>query len=462
MNRNKSETSRNISLFIVFSLGVLFLLFTVTAFFPGGVSNDSLQQYKQALSGNYSDWHPPIMAAMWRLLMCIWNNPGVLLVFHNLFYWGFWCILSTWFFRGLKPRLTVFSISLLPPLWSQLHVLWKDTELSIAFLGCYLFLTLAKERMEKGESIKSLGVLKFLSFSLILFCYSAWVRTNSLPALLPLAYYTLSQHRQKFRFFRTISGCILITVLIYLLGMGFNYGFLKANHSHISQLIQMQDIVGVSIRTAKTDLFPHYWLQLNSEATPENILKDYRPDTVDSLVYFGHISLTENPEFLKELRTKWIMAIENSPGAYFLYRWDCFKLLLDFDNKGPYNPFHFQVDPNLLGLKEEGDPQFKKILITFFSSFLSTFLFRGWFYLFVALILVSLPFLLTQKRNLYSNASFLSALSALIYEGGYFFYGLACDFRYLYSTIQLICFSAIMAYLAYGKKSKNNRIGTEL
>ncbi|HTC22696.1 MAG TPA: hypothetical protein VK859_17705, partial [bacterium] len=55
-------------------LAALLFLLTVASFFPGGMAPDTLVQLAQACTGKYADAHPPIMAALWRLLFNVWNN----------------------------------------------------------------------------------------------------------------------------------------------------------------------------------------------------------------------------------------------------------------------------------------------------------------------------------------------------------------------------------------------------
>ncbi|MGQ7385828.1 hypothetical protein ACTGVI_12405, partial [Streptococcus suis] len=49
---------------IAAGMALLFLA-SIALFWPGYVQYDSLGQYRQALSGSYEDWHPPVMAHLW-------------------------------------------------------------------------------------------------------------------------------------------------------------------------------------------------------------------------------------------------------------------------------------------------------------------------------------------------------------------------------------------------------------
>lgn len=67
---------------------LLLALFTVAwsfvflrLFWPGRVNVDIANQYLQATGKiPYSDWHPPVMSAVWRILIDITGDPGSLLL----------------------------------------------------------------------------------------------------------------------------------------------------------------------------------------------------------------------------------------------------------------------------------------------------------------------------------------------------------------------------------------------
>ena len=66
--------------------------------FPGRLVVDSTQQLSQALSHRYGDWHPPVMAFVWSLLIRITGSSGALLVLHQVLHWlgilGKWSMLD--------------------------------------------------------------------------------------------------------------------------------------------------------------------------------------------------------------------------------------------------------------------------------------------------------------------------------------------------------------------------------
>ncbi len=393
--------------------------------------------------------------------MVFWVNPGVLFVFNAICYWVIWSFFSLRFGQTRFSRFGLFSLALLPPLWSETHVIWKDTELSIFLFAAYVLITLAKRRNDAGDWLETwvtggLGT--------IVFCYCAWVRANSILTLIPLAIFAFYKGVGFRPILRSVGWGITLTGLVYLLGGWINYGLLKAEKQHLSQLIQIHDIAGIYARTLDTTILPGYWFT-NPATTPEAIRANYTPRTVDSLAWSGLVPVTLAPGSLLELQNKWSEAIRRAPGAYLQHRWSCFGWILGLHPGGPYNPFHFSIDPNPYGLKDRSDPQVRMILVDYFESAAGTILFDGWFYLGAALFLALWSASRLKWGQLYVESAFFSSVSAFIYLCGYYFYGIGGDFRYLYSTIHLVAFSGAMIFLSTSetssKLSNYNHVQTE-
>ena len=89
------------------ALWIVALVLFITNFafkYPGELTNDSIHQYAEALSGQYTDWHPPIMAWVWSLLLHIIAGPLAILTLHLGLHWfGFALIADALLCLG-KPR----------------------------------------------------------------------------------------------------------------------------------------------------------------------------------------------------------------------------------------------------------------------------------------------------------------------------------------------------------------------
>ncbi len=107
------------------------LAFVVYAY-PGLMSTDSVDQLLQARHGPITDWHPPLMAFVWRWLDRVYTYVGPLpmLVAQSVaFLLGVDGILR----RVLAPRgaaLAAMLVLLFPPVQAVMAVIWKDSQMA--------------------------------------------------------------------------------------------------------------------------------------------------------------------------------------------------------------------------------------------------------------------------------------------------------------------------------------------
>jgi hypothetical protein len=108
------------------------------AFWPGEMSPDSMAQWGQALTGAYTDAHPPLYAFSIWLITRFWLSPGAIGLFQLLCLsfataWGLKVLIQ----NGLNTNAAWFVaiIFALSPLNSTLVIsLWKDIPYAIAFM----------------------------------------------------------------------------------------------------------------------------------------------------------------------------------------------------------------------------------------------------------------------------------------------------------------------------------------
>ena len=121
---------------------------SLLVFWPGMLSNDSLGQWGQALSGQMGDWHPIFHTFLLSVLMKLWYSPALPAMLQIL-------ALALVFARGLgllqtcgAPRWALWAVAVIfalfpfNPLFSI--TLWKDIPYAIALLALFiLFLRIA-------------------------------------------------------------------------------------------------------------------------------------------------------------------------------------------------------------------------------------------------------------------------------------------------------------------------------
>ena len=152
-----------------FSLFLTFLL----CFAPGGMSPDTVWQYKEALDGVFYNWHPPIMVAVWRLLFFFQQGPLPMLCFQLLMLFGACWLLSGLGVKKGEAQWYWLFLPLLPQVYCVTGMIWKDVEQAFAF---FLAFALYARSVEEKSTARLLLALLFT-------CYGLLVRHNSIFAL---------------------------------------------------------------------------------------------------------------------------------------------------------------------------------------------------------------------------------------------------------------------------------------
>ncbi len=159
-------------------LGLFALSLEILLFWPGGISVDTMEQYSQAESGTFSDWHPPMMAFLWRLSEQFLKGASGFFIFQTglLFaaYFLFWR-----FVYSVSKRLSLFIplVSVLPITIGLSGMLWKDTFLvSVSLFFMALVLT--------NKPVSTSRIL----FSCLVFFVALSVRHNGVLLVFPGAF----------------------------------------------------------------------------------------------------------------------------------------------------------------------------------------------------------------------------------------------------------------------------------
>lgn len=408
-------------------------------FYPGSMSVDSVNQLEQAIEGRYTDWHPPLMAALWRLICQPFEaRPEPMLILQLTVLWLGLYLLG----RALlpyRPRLALFAplIGILPPLVGIEGVIWKDIGLGASFcLGSMLVID--------GYLRKS-GKLQ-LSVATVLLFYGTAVRYNSLLALLPIA--ALFVHlvlRERERYAQWCSnwrvlttGSLVVAVTFLLLNQVIVYGVLKSTRAYTVQYIFLHDLNALSAQKNEI-LFPAAF-RIPEKCSLDGIRKAAQdPRCGDSILYGAQAPAqqTTDPKQISVLKQTWFKAIRQEPMLYLEHRWRLFKSLLNI-GFGSCRITHFGTAPNRFSYSVDVAPFQMSLSKLFASLYNSTPLYKGW--LWGLLACAGLGASLERRRRQpverkVLNCAALFFSSALLYLFPYFAVGVCCDFRYLWWTI---------------------------
>lgn len=159
-------------------------------YYPGLMSNDSVDQYLQAAVGSFTDWHPPLMSVILSMFFKLGWGIGELMLFQCLFaIFGLRCVisLSILFFSNQsiskqtsRAAATIATIFFLIPFLSPFMffsiIFWKDAWLAIMLLwiiSYLLWIFLNFESLSKRNFVIHILLLSLSSATVILVRHNA-------------------------------------------------------------------------------------------------------------------------------------------------------------------------------------------------------------------------------------------------------------------------------------------------
>jgi hypothetical protein len=400
------------------ALALAVLLMFATA--PGVLTYDSVAQWRQALSGEYTDWHPPIMAAGWSLLNPHGVGPRGLHALQVALYVGAFLAVALALQRA---RWWILASALLPFTLNFSFVLWKDVWMAIA-LGFAVACLIASVRRKV-----------WLAPALLLLGMALLLRANALFAVVPLMAWWLHLAGVT-RLWLALIAAMPAAAVLLLSASALLTAIVKPEPTYPSQFIMVDDL---------------FWLSGDRMRLPDYVgadpaqLKAGVQRCRDTALYlcpglkFRRWITTDKGEY-NQLRRAWRGAIFEDPWAYAQRRWQTFALLLRAPNQPPHealvvdtyrpNPTGLRFEPNALGRALVGYLRFSiDGLPELFKP-----------YLWLAFGLAALV-LAWQRRAPIALA--LSG-SAVGYVLGYALASQAADFRYVYWSV----WATVWAWLA--------------
>lgn len=128
---------RRLAGWVLPSVAAALAVLQLAAFRWGVVTPDTVWQYEQALAGRYDDWHPPVMAWIWRWLGAARFGGAPLLLFDLALYWTGALALAEALRRTGRQGGAAAAVALaaLPIPFGQEGALLKDAMLAAACLA---------------------------------------------------------------------------------------------------------------------------------------------------------------------------------------------------------------------------------------------------------------------------------------------------------------------------------------
>lgn len=431
------------------------LYITVVLYFPGVYTNDSADQLRQALVGQYHDWHPPLMAWFWSILIKVTGRIESLFIFHLLLL-AFGAIYWMKLFERLQLQSfqLVISLFLISPVVINFSgVIWKDVGFAYSLFLCsgILGLSFIECRISSGR----------IAVVLFLMIYAMGVRANGIFAIIPfgIIFCLLIIYKYEFNnsLIRSVGLSTLAAILlISAIGVGlhsFSNVILKVENRYPIQYLKLYDIAGIS-KHAASDYFPSY-IKTSSHHNIDVISKRYIEATsvlgnANSLLFIQQngspslIPLNKEPELQRELHNAWVSAIIEEPMAYVKHRFSVFSFLMGKESYSSEIPQtdvnraavlqNFAIDAEAVSLSpvfswgRVGAMEFFHENISFANG---SFLYIGWTWLAILTAQLLIGLLIIRRFPAGAIVVAVSA-SGLFYILPYLVVAPASDFRYLY------------------------------
>lgn len=407
---------------------------------PGYMSYDSVQQLLQARVGAYTGGHPPMMGVVWGALDALIPGPlGMLLVQVTCFLAGVSLLLRR-AMTGRAAALATVAIGWLPPVSAVLAVIWKDAQM-MAFLALGATLLVGERR---GARLAGLALL-FLATAM---------RYNALAITLPLVALLFvwdARHRWFVRYPLALAawGAITLAASVTNAQLSNDTGRIHVWHESLALL----DLTG-TLRHApaldeaqlRAELAGVPLTPLAATASPQAIARaSHRADDLDAFTVstFGsgvyvpalwvtarHLfELPTTPAQRAAVARAWRSIVLGHPAAYLAYRWEVTRERLHLgDAEIPSATYVWFTDVTNLATATASTghnavpSRLQRPLQAAMLWTGTSWLFRPWLYLALALALVPLA-----RRQ---RAALALLLSGLANEALLFAVAPTIDYRY--------------------------------
>ena len=406
-------------------------VFVVYAY-PGYMSYDSAWQLREARSGVLTDWHPPVMAAIWHWIDRVVPGPaGMLALQTGCFVAGLWALFARRF-SATTTALLVVAILLFPPIGATLAVIWKDSQM-LAFLVAGVALVTSESRARK---LAGLGVLVLATAMR----HNAFTITAGL--VIPLFAWNAAAPRLR-RYALATAVWLATTAAAF----GVNAWLTDEQTHPWHASLAMFDIVGtLRFAPAMTDdevraaldgtVFDH------GDHLQDKARAAYDPHAgVFKTMRVGFLAQPTDDAQRAAMARAWRTLVLGHPGAYFRHRARAFRELLALRGDGVREAIYVGYDDTSPFVHAPSTAQAALQAAALACG--TSWLMRPFVYLVVLLCLV--PFVVRARDRLV--VSFVA--SSLLSEAALFFLAPTPDFRY---SIWLVFSTIVVAVMVFAQR----------
>ncbi|MEA3001757.1 MAG: hypothetical protein QOH81_545 [Sphingomonadales bacterium] len=320
------------------------LLLSLALFWPGVALYDSVDQYRQALGGLYDDWHPPVMARLWSLLLGAWPATAPMLILQLGLYWLGLGLLAAACARRGRPGAgwAILAAGAATLLSCWMGAILKDGQMVgalAAVAGILGWFRLGERRVPAWAA----------ALALLLLLYAVLVRANAVFAVVPLGLALFGWAGLRSPAARAALG-LGAAAAILLLAPLVNHELLGAERSGVENSLLAYDVAGTAIRARAGDVAgvpPERWAQ----AVSRGCYSPHKWDRLGQPECLVDARLAATPESRPVYRL-WLATILRHPVAYAQHRLAHFNatMRLFVPRNLPIAMSPVDPEPNALGL----------------------------------------------------------------------------------------------------------------
>ncbi|MFN0249220.1 MAG: hypothetical protein ACKV2T_20215 [Kofleriaceae bacterium] len=402
--------------------------------YPGYMTWDSVQQLQEARHPPLTDWHPPMMALLWRFTDSIMSGPFPMLVIQtSIMLLGLDGILR----RVLAPRraaIVAVGLLLFPPNLVVMAVIWKDS-LMAGILLAGIAALLSPDR-------------RWRVFGCVLLSFATMLRYNAPAATLPIVV-LLFQWREGLSRVRRYALAAGVWLAITIVAFGTSkLATGKESHAWHGSLA-IYDIGGTLARgpTMSDEAFLAELGDVKPVPTfriQKKLRWHYAPTWWGPLL-LGDTRIFDAPETQAQrdaISATWKHLVTKFPGAYFKHRRAVFFTSLGFTDLptgAVWTDFHTDLESELLHHRATRS-SVQIAIADVLRYFENSFVFRPWFYAILALLTLPLC-----RR---SRPAFALLLSGIFYELTLLVIAPSSDYRYSHWMIVCTAIGILLALIS--------------
>lgn len=449
-----------------FFFSILIALFGIILFYPGSMTGDSIDQWRQVLEPEtISNWFPPTMVYLWIAVNRLSFGPQGMLILHYFTYSLSIFLLGRTFYSHQKDRILYLLIGIFPATFLTIGIIWKDVSMLVSIIMSISLLFL----YEKNK--RNLLLLA----SLIFFIYGVSVRHNAIFCSLPFFLYLFWTTIRADRFYRVASSVTLTLIATIILHSSSGYISTYKIHPafryyNIENSIFIWDLWGMSVRLNK-NIIPNYVFQdEHNDLSMDFLKKHYKPHS--NTVIWLHEYLNKDWRRInfpdKKFKEDFIEAIWTYPSTYLKTRFDIMPYMLGIKKTYIYMPYLFYIQNfhqthylyKYSSQLETKNFWFKK-LINIFANYLyqETIIFDVWLYLAIGILLFL--YFIFDKQYRHQKRAILILSMGLIYWLPYFFITTSSEYRYSVFTILCTLITLPLFFSSVLEKFRSKKRGTD-